>query len=1345
MRLLSYIVFVCIYVNITQLIMAQGHVTKTINIEDGLSQGFVSSLIQASDDFIWMSTKAGLNRYDGTKIVVFTHQDEDVYSPASNSYAYLFEDHRDWMWIVYDNLKSILADVYDPKTGRFYHIDIPLEQRIIHQSIIEDPLGHIWLGGVRISVNDDLLNNVDSKGHIDVDYKEVWHVGKQYIGIANFGLLTRDSSYYLISRHSLYKIDWQTLSHEFIFEAPPVANPSTVKSMYECEDGRILVNLGKCYILNKDESLTLIEKEGPNSHFLDVNGHILSIANTISQVDALSPNGKFFESKVSFSSEINQLYNRPVVDRSGMIWMPTRGYGVQQMNLNKNRFKSMAPNNSVRSILIDSEGDIWRMNKEKNFYTHKAGKEKVITSLKWGEILESSDGQLWVSNSKKGKLHLYRISKIDYLPEKVLTIDKYFNHSFECRNAHIYDEGIWLMGSKEIVRYDIHTHTTKHYIISNNIEDQEVKKVIVTSFIVEDKVIWAASRDGLFRYDLRDGKAQLTRFYSNKTGQNNQLKNHRILDLCFDPIRPNLVLWIGTDGNGLSRLDIDSGTFTHFTKKDGLPNDVVYSILPGSEDDLWLSTNYGLSKYNIGEEEFVNFTTQDGLPDNEYNTSSSYKAKDGTLLFGGTNGITYFHPDSLQLNDHVPKVVVSKIKINSKEVILDKSGEGKQKNDEIVHVNVPINLLKTLHLQYFQNLISIDYAALDYVNPDQNKYRIKMDGVDEDWIYAENQTTIQYANMSPGKYTFKVMGSNNDGLWSTTPASLDIIIRPPWWLSNMAYGAYFLLIIGSIYWTYKFQLNRAKLHNQLAFEQKEAVRLLELDKTKSDFFTNITHEFRTPITLILEPIRQILKQKLGDNIRKNLIVAKNNSETLLLLVNQLLDLSKIESGMMKTEYQRGNLLHTIKKNYNTLVPLAEKKGLSIKMTGIQTINDSHFDGIMLGHVITNLLSNAIKFTESGSVELNVDIDSNTDKKHHIISVLDSGKGISENDLPKIFQRFYQAENTMTKTVQGTGIGLALAKELAQLMDGIISVESKLGEGSTFKVILPISNEESHSTVLELENDSGIHLANQASEGFQSTQTIHTNRPLVLVVEDNEELNIFISESVGKEYEVISARNGEKGCQLAKEHIPDLVVTDLMMPIKNGYELCDELKNNELTAHIPIIILTAKTNVRSKIEGWETGADAYITKPFHTEELLARIKALIKGREKLQQIFQSGSIRGAIKSNNAQLRKLDQDFLEKVSDLIQQNISNPDLSVSWLSQNIYLSRTQLFRKIKAITGFSPNEFIRYHRLDIAKELLDQNDVTVGHVASEVGFTSDKYFSRIFREKFGYSPYEKAMEC
>jgi len=838
-------------------------------------------------------------------------------------------------------------------------------------------------------------------------------------------------------------------------------------------------------------------------------------------------------------------------------------------------------------------------------------------------------------------------------------------------------------------------------------------------------------------------------------------------------------LWIGTD-NGLNKLekkkDKQSGEmieqFTHYTRKDGLSDDEISSIMEDKHGNLWIGTSNGLSKFNPYTRRFKKYDRSDGLWTLDI-SGESYCSSTGEMFIATNDGVLTFYPDSIQDNTHIPAVVITDFKLFGEPVKIGENSPLKRSITTSNEIVLPFN----------KNTFSFEFASLSYVNPDKNLYKYMMEGLDDKWSEAGRRRFAEYHRLSPGTYTFRVIGSNNDGVWNEDEASVRIIILPPWWRTAYAYAGYGILIILLIMRYVKWKAGKLKKENielgkmvkertkkikehqkkieaqkKLIEEKNKKIKernrkIIKMDRIKTRFFTNISHEFRTPLTLILGPVEEIMEdQRISVKTHKKLEMVRRNTRRILDLVNQLLDISKVDSGKMMMHLKKADISKTLRMITGSFLSLAETKGIIYNRQIPSVQKQTWFDAEMLEKIIVNLLSNAFKFSPEGGVVIfkaRFSDGQHTDFREILeITITDQGPGISAGSKEKIFDRFYQEENAGSKTYPGTGIGLSLVSELVSLNHGEIEVESEPGKGSTFIVRFPLGKDhlkENEYVILENKVEIDFKKTEIADESTETTVTeqeeispdTDSEKPIILIVEDNSDIRIHISNNFEEEFQVNEAIDGSAGLKMAFETIPDLIITDLMMPKMDGIELCRRLKSDERTSHIPVIMLTAKAALDDKLKGIETGADDYITKPFQMKELKARVHNLIEQRRRLRERF---SRELTLEPQDITVNSCDEEFLRRAIATVEDHMSDEQFDIKTFCREMNMSHTTLFRKLCSLTDQSPSDFIKTIRIKRASMLIKQHYGNIAKISYEVGFNNPSYFSKCFKEITGISPTE-----
>jgi signal transduction histidine kinase/DNA-binding response OmpR family regulator len=798
-------------------------------------------------------------------------------------------------------------------------------------------------------------------------------------------------------------------------------------------------------------------------------------------------------------------------------------------------------------------------------------------------------------------------------------------------------------------------------------------------------------------------------------------------------------IWIATMEKGIAIYTEEKGPIKYYDEKDGLANNQTLCIEEDNKNNLWISTKNGLSKFNSDKEFFQNFTSRDGLSNNEFCYGASLKTASGDILFGSVSGFNMFNPAEIaSLNNDVP-VVFTDLKIFNKSVPV-----GDNKKDVL---QKSISETDRLVLNFKQNDFILEFAALNYINSEKNKYSYKLEGFNRVWNEPSTMRTATYTNLDPGDYILRIKrvvpGLQDDN----NELRLNITVLPPYYKTKLFLAVLLLLIISLIYVLVIFVLNREKIKHQLVFERINARKLHELDMMKLKFFTNISHEIRTPLTLILGPLEKLINKDFSkEEIKENLQLMQRNAKNLDKLISQLLDFRKLQTGNLKLNLTEGNIIDFVENIVFSFNEIAEEKEIHLKFNTLKKSLNAVFDPDKIEKILNNLISNALKFTgQGGTIAVNISLvfdardtefnDTEKEKQFIEIVIKDTGRGISAQNLNKIFQRFFQTDSEDGNS--GVGIGLALVKELVEIHKGEIFVTSKPGKGTKFTIRIPYfaGLNEKQTGVFEEEVAEAKALEIEMENETEISESL--NSKIMLVVEDNADVRKFIAAHFNLMYKIAEAKNGEEGWQLALNLIPDIIISDILMPVKDGYDLCKRIKNDERTSHIPVILLTALHSREHELKGLNTGADDFITKPFDLSVLQAKVENLLSIRESLRHKF-SGTV--ILEPKNVVISSPDERFLQKAIEVIENNISDSELDIGSFSAKVGVSRMQLYRKLHAMTDMTVKEFIRHIRLKRAAQLLVQNKINVSEVAYEVGFKDLSHFRKCFKREFGVSASE-----
>ncbi len=1329
-------VLIQILVCVCPLLHAQDKSLDFIGVKDGLSQGMIYSILQDSDGFIWIATKHGLNRYDGNKMKIFHPDADNPYSPDDLTITFLFEDSRDWMWV---GTQSNGLEIYDKKTERFYALkdfkDADVSAGFI-KYIEEDKEGNIWVASLTGLYKLDFSKFSTDKS-IQTGLKDV---KVNTIQRSESGVYTiyfhKDSVYWgedlaLKSMHTAGSEIKRNIPHDISPEEKNInkifIDKYGVKWIFRPHSFTRIDGKSSEYT-----QLPLNEKLPAVGVFIDSDTSFYILGYELHHYKVNSTGIQSVEKKTSLGTYFGKYIT---IDRAGMMWMGTNGYGIFKYNPGKALFRHLLEGKSLQHIFQDQAGNLYVWTNTRIVVVDQESGELTETAPFPREVLNARNiyqdnlGNYWVQkpfHAEGVKLCKWDISSqtmIDYPYSQEPNI-----LSFIFEDSH---GGIWISTeTQELLHLEKDAKTFDSYKIPAKLSS-EGANVQITS-IIEDNSgrFWLGTSQGVFNFILNGKEIQYGKVLLESRIEGKGLSNAHILDIHQDS-QDDHIFWFATKGGGLNKYKENTGEFEWIKLEQGLPDLVVYGILNYGQD-LWLSTNKGLAVYDKNSGNISVFTQEEGLQNNEFNTFSFFKGGDSLLYFGGINGLNIIDPKLIKSNSVKPKVVISDIRVND------------MKLNHTAHSSISDKDFD-LELDHFENMITFQFSSLDFTAHDKNLYQYKLEGVDKNWLSPTHTNEITYANLKPGYYTFRVRGTNNSGIWSENEAIFNFSIQTPWWANNWAYSIYFLLILGGIIGIFRFQNNRKELKRQLDFEIKEAERLQALEKLKSNFFSGITHEFKTPLTLIIEPLRQVIEDIDDPKIKAKLELAGSNSHKLLKLVNDLLDMSKLEDGKLKLVKSKVNLSSFIGEICENFMAIAEQRNIQIVFRSEKDVNfltdHSKFELVM-----NNLLMNAVKYTpEGGEIEVLLKKVSGQSGKEIAISVKDNGIGIESEEREKIFDRFYQVDSMVNSSGGGTGIGLALTRELVELMGGRIFLDETYSKGACFQIVLPVVEE---IEILEINEKIKINelLETPTLPEIRENEKKEINgdeKATVLIVEDNADLRMLIGDSLRPYFKLVIAANGEEGIQKAEKIIPDLIVTDLMMPGKNGYELCQSIKSTTITAHIPVILLTAKSAMEAKLEGLKIGADDYITKPFHSEELVLRVRNLIESRSKIHASYQeklkTGQL-GDIWTKVPGLTEGDKIFIEKFTNIIAENLSNDEMTVEDFAAKMHISRAQLHRKITALTGQNTSEFIRNYRLDRAVELLRIGKGNINEISMEVGIPNRNYFTRKFKERFGKPPSE-----
>ncbi len=1346
----------------------QGYTVEHFDIDNGLPSSKIICILKDRFGYLWIGTDDGLCKFDGYRFKLYlqgTGANQIIFS--------IIEDQSGILWVG----TATGLNKYNRTTDSFTQYILPIDTTNVKTSyedpgihtICEDKKGNFWIGTRSALYNFNIKEGIftlvkDKSGELN-------KLNGKYIGVIyqdKTGNLWIGTGTYLRSDGGLNLFDPSSgIIKQFVHNPsnPKSLQQNWVTSIFQDKLGNLWIGtnegLDKFEFANQTFIHFTHDDHNPNSLSSndikciseDDSGNLL-IATWGGGVNKYNlQSGKFSSYSLNDNQSENQNMNilSLYMDHSGIIWVGTFNDGLYKLVLRSKSFLRAQnsvknaerigniSNLSINAMYRDDNGVIWIGSSDgvksinPDFSTGPAFL-KGISALNNSIFKDKTTNKLWFGS-------VQGLYVIDLKTKKIIRYlhDPHDSNSISDNQITSIAEDnngvIWLgTFSHGIEKYDRNNGTFKHFPLNTpDSKSPSFKYEAVFSMLIDSRgFLWVGTYKGLAKFNLSN---ETFKWYYPHSNNVDSLWYYYVLGILEDH---NGVIWLAT-AQGLVRYNRKSDTFTLFGKSNNLTDEAVYSLLEDKHGNIWVATNSRISMFNTQTKQFKNFGKSYGLI--KYYVYDACKDASGNLYFGNYTGISIFNPDSLYSDNPAPPIVLTDFKISDRSVQLDSS----------------ISVKRNIDLTYRQNEFSIEFSALNFINSYRNQYAYKLEGYDRDWIYCGTRHQATYMNLNYGTYTFRVIGSNSEEIWNKKGASLTVTIFPPWWRTTWAYISYGLFIVFSLYGLRKYELNRVQLKDKIKLDEAVLKEKVETDKIKSRFFANISHEFRTPLTLILGPSEKIISGS-SDDVQKDAGIIRRNSRRLLQLVNQLLDLSKLEAGKLKLEASKNNIVSFVKGIALSFESLSEQKDITLKIVSVKEFIEVYFDKEKMIKVFSNILSNAFKFTPNNG-KITVSLKQND--KNAEIKIRDTGIGIPRDEIPKLFDRFYKVDSSITKEHQGTGIGLALAKELVELHHGSISVESEIGLWTEFTVNLPLGKEHiNNEEIVEEIEGKGVEISSGTDnfilsgleEDYRDINALkevanEEDKTIILIVEDNYDMREYIKEILEKDYVVEEAVNGEQGIRKAESIIPDLIISDMMMPKMDGNEMTRILKNSEKTSHIPVIILTAKIGHENKLEGLETGADDYLTKPFDIKELQVRIKNLINLRKKLQEKLSKIEMSAAtVKENSSlsnqskpvKLRSVDERFLDKIEKIINEHISEEDFSTEELGRKLGMSYSQVFRKIKALTGKSPNLFVRSIRLLKAKAMIENGDGNISEIAYSVGFSSPVYFSKCFKEEFGYPP-------
>ena len=1307
---------------------------QIINIEDGLPNRMVSDIAQDKEGFIWVSTPGNISRYDGHQFKTYDAAFLNI--PEYTGVTMAFDEANNLWYSVRSAATEIAyGGVLDSKKDSVYRLEEYTNNQFVSKEIIHINRSAIDNSAWFLTTRSGKIYKY-SNGKFDTIYQHPNILTKNLIAQQH-----ANGNYWVMYQNKLMQVANQQVQQ--VFRLPDEdGNTIVANNIVQQTPSLILrtVHPLKDYQYKTIKAGKIIPYTPINYQADEISGifHQTPTYTIFATKEALIiqdtagvPIFRFDDFEENIFADTKIKVHNLLLDRQNTLWLATDN-GLIKISQQKNPFKQFSPKNSTRGIYVD-EHNLYIGGYKKNTQQDLSTGEETIffksPSLGPAPVVgyyKDKQGHLWVGTEESLLLQ--------HIPGQETPIEHEYKYpnllylAFEDPNTNTF----WVGTNHGLLQLDRKQKQFTPYslpIPSLNIE--------VRQFYLNQQGLWVVTSQGLFLID--PSTEQLIKHYTKADG----LPNLSLTHLHEDK---EGVFWLTSKGSGLIRWDIPKNKFTQFNHENGLSNDVIYAVYEDDYQNLWLPSNHGLMCFDKKTLSTKVYLPQNGISHEEFNTYSHFKAADGQLYFGGLNGVTSFYPEEvLQNKGDEPPLYITKVSTleEDQEIFSDKTDAFQQ--------------LKKIELNPNIRILTLELSLLDFVQTAKNQYAYQIEGYQDQWIYTR-ENKISLINLPYGKFTLKLKGRGAAGSWSDKGLDIPLIVNKPfylqWWFIALCFSALGIGIYFAVKWRIaNLEKDRKRLETEvkkrtLQIEKdkttitEQATALQALDKAKTRFFSNITHEFRTPLTLIIGPLQQMIKQPKATITPQRLNSILYNAQNILKLINQLLDISKLEAGKMKMEITRGDIVAYTQTIIDGFEPLAHKKSQRLIFLVKENNWVTHFDKDKWDKIIYNLLFNAIKFTpEYGVIQVALRNVQEQEQEWVYLKIRDSGVGINDQQLAQIFNRFHQADGSTTRTQEGTGIGLSLVKELVELQGGKIKVSSKVGKGTSFEVRLPIQDTEnittsqttpisSFSITRPISNPSPLAIPNQSIAQGKKLK--------LLIIEDNQEMRAYIQSCVPvKKYTIITAVNGVEGIQKAKDLIPDLIISDVMMPLKDGFEVTETIRNHVATSHIPIILLTAKAALESRLEGLKRGADAYLTKPFSPEELTLRIGKLIEIRRLLQVRFQNHDAPKK-KQNQSATYESEDVFIIRLRKFILSHLDNTELNGDLIGKNFRISRMQLHRKLKALTNLSTTAFIESIRLEIAYDLLHKKELNVTEIAYRTGFNSLTHFSRKFKKKYQITP-------
>lgn len=1308
---------------------------SSLSIENGLSQSTVYDITQDKKGNIWIATADGLNKYDGYTFTVYRHQQHNQASIQSDHIRSLFMDNEDNLWI---GTASGISQ-YDSKKDIFKPYIINAQINDLVQ--VSDSMLYV------ATSNGLYAFNKNTTKYIPLTIERSLNHACQSLAKYNDLLLvgTVDGLYMSIAGNTNLVPFRKELMGKNIMNISPTAKGIWIATeghglFFISSDGRL-----KNYTHNKDDNRSLSSDFVRTLCFDDQQrlwvGTFIGLNIYDESTDSFS---RYYSNEIKRGS-INQNSVRSLfLDNQNGMWVGTFFGGLNHYHPLQSQFgrirhipyANSLNDNIVSCIVRGNTNELWIGTNDNGlnlydlntkYFTHyvaNANSNNAILSNNVKAVLAdgnkiyigSHSGGLACLNRSTNNIHNYTTSNSSIVSNDVYSLAKDPNNN------------IWVGTLSGLTIFNPVKNTFESFEASDLVARAEQLLTlkgqhVYVLFLDSKQQMWIGSENGVYVYSF---VTNLLREYKIETD------DYGAKDKVFCVFEDEQKrIWIGTR-SGLGLFVEKSQKFEMTTTKDGLPNNNVFGILQDNFGRLWLSTSKGLVCYTPENNKIRIYSLIDGLQSDQFNRYAYCKTASGEMYFGGINGITHFYPEQLQDNPFIPAVVITQFNLFNKVVLPD---------DETGILSEDISETESISLKPQQSSFSITFTVPNYLSAQHNTFAYKLDGFDKEWNYTNDMRTVYYSNLPPGEYTFNVKAANSDGKWNENATTLKIRVQPHWWNTVLARIFFILLALTLIYFIARFFYNRQRLKNQLELERIEKEKMEEVNQMKLRFFINISHEFRTPLTLIVSPLQEILSMTNDRRVQSQVKLIQRNTNRLLYLVNQLMDYRRAELGVFELKVVEQSPLSQVNELMGMFERLAKQKEIDFILENELNRETVFYDPHYFYLILSNLLSNAFKFTtQHEKIVINLKIADN----NFVIVVSDTGNGIQKDLQEKIFERFFQVNSDHL----GTGIGLSLVKRLVELHHGTILLDSEPGEGSTFTVSFPqdrslYSEEEKLSGIRESisraipDEDLDMNSIDEESQEKHSQE----EKPMILIVEDDVEVRNYLVDSFSDIMHVEYAGDGEEAQTIIRNTPIDIIISDIMLPVMDGIKLCKAIKQNIRTSHIPVILLTAKTNQQDQLEGLSAGADDYVYKPFNISILKMKVQNMLKARTRMQDHY-SNTLE--VDPQKITFNEMDKEFLEKAKSIVEENMDNIEFSVDDFCKQIAMSRSNLHLKMKAITGESTIEFIKKIRFNHACNLLQGGRYSIAEISTMVGFNTPSYFTTSFKKYFGMLPTDYLKE-